>query len=176
MPELKVVKPSDTRWLSHERCIKTIVKELPALITTLHQLYETSGDAEAYGVALVLSSFSGIACLIFLSKVLDLLAKLNCFMQRQAADFSRLPLMIDSIQKELKLLIQDGACWCSEVTSTVLKLEEDYGIIVNRGARTRYDSLYLNFRPLLLSLIIIETLITNMDRRFSDAAIKLLVY
>lgn len=90
MPELKVTKPSDTRWLAHERCVKAILKELPALITTLHQIYETSGDAEAYGVALVLSSLSGVACVFILSKVLDLLAKLNCFMQRQAADFSRL--------------------------------------------------------------------------------------
>ncbi len=49
LPELKVVKPSDTRWLSHERCINAICKELSALIITLQQLYESSGDAEAYG-------------------------------------------------------------------------------------------------------------------------------
>ena len=49
LPELKVVKPSSTRWLSHERCVKAILKDLPALIITLHQLYEDSGDAEAYG-------------------------------------------------------------------------------------------------------------------------------
>ena len=35
LPELKVVKPSDTRWLSHERCMRAIRKELPALILTL---------------------------------------------------------------------------------------------------------------------------------------------
>lgn len=49
LPELKVIKPSDTRWLSHERCIRAILKELPAIITTLHNLYEADGDAEAYG-------------------------------------------------------------------------------------------------------------------------------
>ena len=45
LPELKVVKPSSTRWLTHERCVRAICKELPALIITLHQFYENSGDA-----------------------------------------------------------------------------------------------------------------------------------
>ena len=44
-----MVKPSDTRWLSHERCVRAIKKELPAPIMTLQQLYETTGDAEAFG-------------------------------------------------------------------------------------------------------------------------------
>ena len=34
LPELKMVKPNDTWWLSHERCIRAILKELPVLITT----------------------------------------------------------------------------------------------------------------------------------------------
>ncbi|KAI6658236.1 Zinc finger protein [Oopsacas minuta] len=38
LPELKVVKPSSTRWLSHERCLSAIRKDLPALIITLQQL------------------------------------------------------------------------------------------------------------------------------------------
>ena len=43
LPELKVVKQSDTRWLYHEQCVQSIRKELPALIITLQQLYEESG-------------------------------------------------------------------------------------------------------------------------------------
>ena len=72
LPELKVVKPSETRWLSHERCVRAILQELPALIIALHKLYEDCGDAEAYGIALVLSSYSWPLsyfyhqCLIFL--------------------------------------------------------------------------------------------------------------
>jgi len=159
MPELKVLKPSDTRWLSHERCLRAIHKELPALITTLNQLYETFGDAEAYGIALILSSFSGVASIILLSKVLDLLAKLNCFMQRQATDFSRLRLMIDIIMKELSELKKDGADWCSEVTSNVENLEKEYGIVVRKDLRTMVvnPSLlnpYLSFVSLLLYLIL----------------------
>ena len=86
-----------------------IRKKLLILITTLHNLYNTTGDAEAFGLALVLSSFCGVATIVLLSKVLDLVAKLNSFMQRQAADLSRLPLILDSIEKEQKLLKEDGA-------------------------------------------------------------------
>ena len=63
--------------------MKAIQKELPALIITLHKLYEDSGDAEAYGLALALSSYSGVVTINLLSVVLYLLAKLNCFMQRK---------------------------------------------------------------------------------------------
>ena len=86
-----------------------IRKELLALITTLHHLYDTTGGAEAFGFALFLSSFCGVASIVcgvasivLSSKVLDLVAKLNFFMQRQASDLSRLPLILDSIEKELK--------------------------------------------------------------------------
>ena len=49
--ELKIVKPSDTRWLLHDRCVKATCKEMPPLLQTLSQLYESSGDAEAYGTS-----------------------------------------------------------------------------------------------------------------------------
>ena len=41
-PELKIVKPSDTRWLSHELCVTGICKELPPFVANLSQLYEAS--------------------------------------------------------------------------------------------------------------------------------------
>ncbi len=77
LPELKIVKPSSTRWLSNECCMKAICKELPAIILTLHQLYEASGDAEACGVQLLLTSFNGIASVVLLSEILDTLAKFD---------------------------------------------------------------------------------------------------
>ena len=74
------------------------------MITTLHHFYDISGDAESYGLALVLSSFCDVASIVLLSKVVDLLAKLNYFMHKQAAKFSRKFLILDSIEEKLKLL------------------------------------------------------------------------
>ena len=109
LPELKVIKPSDTRWLSPERCVRAILKELPALIITLQSIYDECGDAEAYGLALALRSYSGVATIVLLSAVLELLAQLNCFMQRKTTDFSRLPIVLDGILVELKHLKDDTA-------------------------------------------------------------------
>ena len=87
LPELKLIKPNDTRWLSYECCVRAILKELHALIITLQSIYDECGDAEAYGLALALRSYrlyvSGVATIVLLSALLELLAKLNSFMQRK---------------------------------------------------------------------------------------------
>ena len=95
-------------------------KELPALIVTLHNLYDDSGDAEAYGLALALSCYSGMATIHFLSV---LLAKLNCFMQGKATDLSRLPVILESIVSELKHLKDAGSEWYSLAETSIAILE-----------------------------------------------------
>ena len=42
-PELKILKPSDTRWLSHERCVNNL--EGTASIVTNPFTHKSSGDA-----------------------------------------------------------------------------------------------------------------------------------
>ena len=102
--------------------MKAIRKELLALIITLHKLYDDSGDAEVYGLALALSSNSGVATINLLSVVPDLLAKLNCFMQRKATDLSWPPIILKNIVSELKHLKDVGAKWCSLVKTTIAML------------------------------------------------------
>ena len=177
LPELKVVKPSSTRWLSHEWCLRAIRKDLPALIITLQQLYQTSGDAEAYGISLVLSSFSGVASIILLSEVLDLLAKLSCYMQRQTVDFSRLPLILEGILKEVEELKEDKAEWCSGVSTQV---ESDHGITITRGhsvcsfvGSASVGSLTDFHKKVALPYI--DALLHNIRNRFSGEAVDILV-
>ena len=40
LSEPKIIKPTDTRWLSHEFCVCAILKELPALIINLQSIYD----------------------------------------------------------------------------------------------------------------------------------------
>ena len=89
-PELKIVKPSDTRLL-HECCVIAICKEVPPLLQTLSQLYESSGDAEAYGIYSLFASVNGVSSRAFSANAL-----LNLFMQKKIADFSKLPFMLKS--------------------------------------------------------------------------------
>ena len=180
LPELKVVKPSDTRWLSHERCMRAIRKDLPALVTTLQQLHETTGDAEAFGLSVLLASFTGVASVIFLSEVLDILARMNATMQTKVADFSKLNILLQLTLDELRSLKNDKAEWCSSTESTISKLEAEYGIEIGRftpgSARSRF-ALIKSVEEYLLHVAIpyIDTLINNINRRFSDKIVKLLV-
>lgn len=81
LPELKMVKPSDTRWLSHERCLWAIYREFPVHIITLQQIYGVSDEAEVYGLSSLLATYTGVASVVFLLEVLDILAKMNAYMQ-----------------------------------------------------------------------------------------------
>ena len=42
IPELKIVKPSDTRWLSHEKCVSTVKKYYGAIVSALETIYQES--------------------------------------------------------------------------------------------------------------------------------------
>ena len=77
------MKPSDTRWLSHERCVKAIFKEPPPLIQTLSQLDKSSGDAEAYIIYTLLASVNDVTSSYHLSEVLSTFPFLNFFMQKK---------------------------------------------------------------------------------------------
>ena len=69
--------------------------------------------------------------------MLDLLARLSCYMQRETADFSRLPVVLESILRELEQLKEDEAEWCSEVITLVDKLENVHEITVTSGHLAR---------------------------------------
>ena len=128
LPELKIVKPSDTRWLSHERCVWAIYRELPALIITLQQLYETSGDAEAYGIGALLATYTGVASIVFLSEVLDILARMNVSMQRKLLDLSRLPVLLKITTDQLEHLKDERSEWLGSVESEISLLKEKHDI------------------------------------------------
>ena len=179
LPELKVVKPSDTRWLSHERCMRAVRKDLPAIVTTLQQLYETSGDAEAFGLSTLLASFCGIASVFFLSEVLDILARMNASMQKKTGDYSRLQVILDVTLDDLKSLKSDGAEWSTSTDESCVELENEYGIEIglhsSGSARSKFRSVQdVKEYTEKIATPYIDTLMANIKRRFSNEAVKLL--
>ena len=56
MPELKLKKPLDTHWLSHDAACQTLVKVLPAVITSLEREASERGDSLATGICKVVKS------------------------------------------------------------------------------------------------------------------------
>ena len=63
LPELKIVKPSDTRWLAHECCVKAVKASDSSIVLALENIYETSHEPEALGLSKALSSSSTIAAI-----------------------------------------------------------------------------------------------------------------
>ena len=51
LPELKIVKQLDTRWLAHEHCVKAVKASYSSIILALEKIYETSHEPEALGLS-----------------------------------------------------------------------------------------------------------------------------
>ena len=51
LTELKIIKPSDTHWLAHERCVKAVKGSYSAIVATLDNIYEETHEPEALGIS-----------------------------------------------------------------------------------------------------------------------------
>ena len=51
MPELEVIKPSDTCWLAHEGCVKAVKENYTAIMITLNNIYKETQEPEPLGIA-----------------------------------------------------------------------------------------------------------------------------
>ena len=122
-PEIKMQKPSDTRWLARERVVRAVRKSLPALVSTFGKIYDETGDAEAHGIATLLTKYNTVACIYMLSDVLHTVAKLQGNLQAKEIDLTAsVPGMVDSTTKRLKELKERALVhnsrithWCSRI-------------------------------------------------------------
>ena len=76
LPEMKVIKPSDTRWFAHEQCVK-VVKASYTAVATLDSNYQNFHAPEAFGLHKALSKFTIIAANHLLDYTLPLVATLS---------------------------------------------------------------------------------------------------
>ena len=82
---------------------------------------------------------------MFLSEVLDILARMNASMQRKLADFSKLPVLLKVTTDQLEHLKEEKSEWLSSVESEISLLKEKHDIHVTLGthgsARSRWSSI-----------------------------------
>ena len=69
LPEMKVIKPPDTRWLAHEQRIKAVKVSYTALVVTLDSNYHNFHAPEALGLYKALSKSITIAAIIYRIKL-----------------------------------------------------------------------------------------------------------
>ena len=112
-PELKMLKPSDTRWLARERAVRAVRRSLPALVATFEEIYEETGDAEAHGIATLLTKYNTVACIYMLSDILHTVAKLQGTLQGKEIDLASVPGMVQVTTERLKELKDkvDSSTW-----------------------------------------------------------------
>ena len=63
--ELKIVKPSDTRWLAHEHYVKAVKASYSAIENALNNIYEQTHEREVLGISRALCKPSNVAAIIF---------------------------------------------------------------------------------------------------------------
>ena len=128
LPELKIIKPSDTRWLSHERSIKAIKASYNALVTTPERIYHESHLPEALGLSKALSNKSTICAVFLLDEVLPQITKLSKALQAVKIDLSDISPLVGATLHTLSDCITPAANWVLQLLDACDELETATGV------------------------------------------------
>ena len=101
-PQLKMIKPSDTRWLAHDRSVKAIRYSMRPLIDTLEHIHEDTGEPEVLGMLRTMKTYNFVATLMMLSDVLPVLTCLSRALQAKTADFTLVASQLTYVQHSLQ--------------------------------------------------------------------------
>ena len=96
-------------------------------------------------------------------------------MQRKATDLSRLPIILKSIVSELKHLKDTVAEWCSLIETSIAMLATDHDIIVRRSSTGSDSATTMSVYRDAVAIPYINALVSNINSRFWDSAVNLLV-
>ena len=114
MPELKIVKPSNTHWLAHERCVKAVKASYTAIITSLEHIYQESHEPESLGLKKALCKKIHNICRVF-AYVLPQLAKLGKALQTEKLDLSVVSSVIEATIQSIDDAVLPAANWVLEL-------------------------------------------------------------
>ena len=115
LPEMKVIKPSDTCWLAHERCVKAVKVSYTALLVTIDSNYQNFHAPEALGLYKALSKLTTMAAIDVLDYTLPLVAKLSKSLQTKHRDLSTTSSLVDAVLHTLEDAITSAAYWVLEL-------------------------------------------------------------
>ena len=158
LPELKIAKPSDTRWLAHERCVKAVKASYAAIVTALNHIHNNSHEPEALGLSKALSKQSTVAAIYMLDYVV---AKLSRTLQTEHLDLSILSSLVDATLSTLDDTVSPSAHWVLELLDECEHLEEATEIRVTLGEITNFQDQVAKHTtrrtfPVVLPLLVIS--------------------
>ena len=128
LPELKIVKPSDTRWLAHENCVAAVKKCYGAIVSTLEMIYEVSHEPEAFGISKILTKQSTLFAIYLLDFVLPQVSKLSKSLQTEKLDLSVISGIVDATLHTLEDAVLPAANWILQLQDIKDEIETTIGI------------------------------------------------
>ena len=84
--DLKIVKPSDTRWLALELCVTAVKASDSSIVLAFENIYATSHEPEALGLSKVFSNHSTMAAMYLLDYIPPQVVKLSRSLQSKHLD------------------------------------------------------------------------------------------
>lgn len=174
-PELKVLQPSSTRWLSTGNCVARLKKILGSIIISLGRESEERGDATAAGLYQFLSEYKFIATLLLLCDTLPTINRLSKIFQDRDIDYALLANVVVSTNNSLSKLRGGDGKNLKDIQLYIEKLEED-GVTVTynrrnlRGGCSNVEEAKRSFDT-SIKLKFVDNLIGNLEARFTDSDI-----
>ena len=126
LPELKIVKPSDTHRLAHEHYVIAVKASYSSIVLALENMYVTSHEPEALGLSKVLSSQSTIAAMYLLDYILPQVAKHSCALQTKHLDLSLISSQVDATSLDDPILPSEN--WVLQLQDAREELKAATGI------------------------------------------------
>ena len=124
------MKPSDTRWIAHDHCVKAVKASYSSIVLALENIYETSHEPEALGLSKALPSDSTIAAMYLLDYILPQVAKLSRALQTKHLDLSLISSLVDATLNSLDDAILPLANWVLQLQGAREELKSTTGIEV----------------------------------------------
>ena len=140
IPELKIVKPSDTRWLSHEKCVSTVKKCYVAIVPALETIYQESHEPEALGISKILSKPSTLIAIHLLDYILPEVSKLSKSLQTEKLDLSIISSLVDATLHTLEDVLQPAAKWVLDLQEVKEEMDITVGINFNSDDVASFQS------------------------------------
>ena len=111
-----MIKPFDTRWLSHERCVKAVKESYSAL------------EPEALGLSKVLCKLQTIAAVHLPDYVLPQVAKLSKTLQTEKLEITATSGLVESVLHSLDDAVLPSANWVLGLIDLKGEVEEATGL------------------------------------------------
>lgn len=175
-PQLKLVRPGDTRWLSYFRSINVILRCYEPLIITLEHI-STERDEESPTANGLLSSLENqltIFLLHSLEPILEALAILSKCIQTKNADFSQLEQSMLGVLLRLEELKDINIIEYKEIFEIIEKLKTSNNHRHGTRTKTRRNEISLEqqFNDKIAKFI--DSIILNITARFETNVLRLL--